>query len=46
MNLKINITDENGYLLEQIVVYQDGSDIEGARQIVEMIENRFETEQD
>lgn len=44
MDLRINITDENGELLERVVIYQDGSDSEGAKCIVEWIEHNFETD--
>ncbi len=46
MDLRVNITDEDGVLLERVVIYQDGSDSEGAKQIVEMIEQRYETKED
>ena len=42
MDLKVTISDENGTVLEQVVIYQDGSDLEGAKQIVDMIGMRFE----
>lgn len=44
MDLRITITDENGDALEDITVYQDGSDSEGAKRIVEMIAGEFQVE--
>ena len=46
MDLRITITDENDEILERVTVYQDGSDREGAAEIIELIEHRFETEDD
>ena len=46
MNLRVTIIDENDVILETVNVYQDGSDFEGAAAIVELIEDRYETEED
>lgn len=41
MDLRITISDENGEVLEDFNVYQDGSDSEGAKRIVQMVAGEF-----
>ena len=44
MDLKIQITDENGEVLDNVSIYQDGSDSEGTEKIREMLEAVFTIE--
>lgn len=44
MDLRIVISDENGEVLEDFSVYQDGSDSLGAQRIVRMIASEFQVE--
>ena len=44
MDLRIVISDENGEVLEDFSVYQDGSDSEGAQRVVELIAGEFQVE--
>lgn len=44
MDLRILITDENGDTRGEAVVYQDGSDSEGAEKIIDLIFENFDTE--
>lgn len=46
MDLRISITDENGDRLRLVVVYQDGSDSEGAEQIATMIAEKFDIDEE
>ncbi len=46
MDLKIKITDEDGYVLDVIMVYQDGSDSDGAEQIRRMITDVYDVEEE
>ncbi len=41
MDLRITITDENSDIREQVTIYQDGSDSEGAARIVAWIAAHF-----
>tara|TARA_R110000851_G_scaffold78707_4_gene173620 strand:+ start:1149 stop:1511 length:363 start_codon:yes stop_codon:yes gene_type:complete len=41
MDLYVNITDENGDALGHVNIYRDGSDSEGAANIVNMINNAY-----
>jgi len=41
MDLKITIRDEDGIILDEIELYQDGSDAEATREIRKMIEAKF-----
>ena len=44
MDLYIKITNENGDELEQVNIYQDGSDAEGAKEIREWLEDNYSTD--
>lgn len=44
MDLYITISDENGDVLDNINIYQNGSDVEGANAIREWIENNYTVE--
>jgi hypothetical protein len=44
MDLRITITHENGDTLQRVVVYQDGSDSEGAQRIVDFITQEFKVD--
>lgn len=46
MDLKIIIIDEDEIIVEEVSIYQDGSDSEGAARIVEMLHQEFECEDD
>jgi hypothetical protein len=46
MDLRITIIDENSEILEQVVIYQDGSDSEGAAKIVSFLRQSFMTQCD
>lgn len=46
MDLRITITDENSDTLEQVTIYQDGSDSEGAAKIIDFIRQEFVIEGD
>ena len=41
MDLRIEIKNENGEILQLVVVYQDGSDSEGAQKIADFIRAAF-----
>jgi len=45
MDLKITIKDENGTVLQNIDIYQDGSDSEATDRITEMLERAFPSAQ-
>lgn len=45
MDLRITITDEDTETLEEVTIYQDGSDSEGAAQIVAYLQRTFRTEE-
>ena len=44
MDIKITLVDEDDYLLDEIYIYQDGSDAEGAQRIRDWIEKNFNVE--
>ena len=44
MDLKIEIKDENGEVMDAISIYQDGSDSEATEKIREMLEAVFDVE--
>jgi len=44
VDIYINITDENGLLLETVNIYQDGSDAEGAKEIRDWLEENYSTD--
>lgn len=46
MDLRIKITDENSDTLQEIVVYQDGSDAEGAERIAKFLRETFTIDSD
>ena len=46
MDLKIEISDENGDTLQTVQIYQDGSDSEGAKKIRDWIEANFDVEEE
>ena len=46
MDLRITIHDENGDKLQDIIVYQDGSDSAGANQIADYIRDNFDIDFD
>ena len=46
MDLRIKITDENNDTLQNITVYQDGSDSEGAETIAAFIRASFDIDRD
>ena len=46
MDLRISIHDENGDRMQYVVVYQDGSDSEGADQIANFIRKNFRIDYD
>lgn len=46
MDLRIHITDENNDTLQDIQVYQDGSDSEGAQQMADLIAEHFDVDED
>lgn len=46
MDLRIVISDENSEVLARTVIYQDGSDSEGANEIIEFISQRFVVDPD
>lgn len=43
MDLRIQITDENGDVLGETTIYQDGSDSEGTEEILQWIEQNYST---
>ena len=45
MDIRIKLTDENGETLDRFVVYQDGSDIEGAAFIRKLISEALTVEE-
>ena len=46
MDLRIEITDENGNIMDRFTVYQDGSDSEGTAFIRKLIGAAFTIEQE
>ncbi len=46
MDLRVKITDENGDKLQDVVIYQDGSDSEGAARIATFIRHTFDVDTD
>jgi hypothetical protein len=46
MDLRIKITDENDFVLQDITVYQDGSDSDGAETIAAFIRASFDIDRD
>lgn len=42
MDIYVTITDENGDCLNCVNIYQDGSDSEGAEEIVEWLLNGYD----
>lgn len=46
MDLRIIVMDENEHTLQDITVYQDGSDSEGAETIAAFIRASFDIERD
>ena len=44
MDLTITIKDENGEVLESTNIYQDGSDSEGAKEVILWIEDNYSTD--
>ena len=45
MDLRITIKDENGDVLQNIEIYEDGSDSEAVESITQMIEEKFPSAQ-
>jgi hypothetical protein len=45
MDLKIVVTDEDEQQTGSITIYQDGSDSEGTKQIIDFVKDNFETEE-
>ncbi len=41
MDLRIQITDENSRVIDRFVIYQDGSDSDGAAKIRSFVEKEF-----
>ena len=46
MDIKITMTDENGHVVDELQIYQDGSDCDGCADIRELIEVAFTVEPD
>lgn len=45
MDLNIIIKDEDGVVLQQVNIYQDGSDSEGAQKVVDFIKDTFKVDE-
>lgn len=44
MDLRIQISDENDEVLGEVTIYQDGSDSEGTEEIIQWIEQNYQTD--
>ena len=44
MDLRVTITDENQEVLQDVTIYQEGSDSEGAAEIIRLISSAFTIE--